>query len=314
MVARAQSPLVGNILLVAIAVVLLASLSVGVLSYMSILGADPPSVSFDADVSEHSVELVHDVGDSIPVADTTVVFEFPDAQFRVPFEVLALEAGSDDGRITSGEVYRYPHGVESGDVEVRVVHEPSGAVVERVKTTVTDGRNTVATWDSSSPDFDTFTSNQNTGYGSATVADSGRTVRLEGNRWQYIAYDYDVTEDTRLTFEFKSTAQGDIHGIGLEDDQYQTSDRVVRVYGTQNWGVNVSSVGGTYYRETDGWRRYSVDLGSLYEDRDQLGEVDYLVVVMDCENTPNPCVSQTDDGTPTATAYFRNIEISEDDE
>lgn len=314
MVARAQSPLVGNLLLVAVAVVLLASLSVGVLGYTSILGANPPSASFDADVTDHSVELVHEAGDSIPVSDVTVVFEFPDAQFRVPFEVLALEAGNDDGRITSGEVYRYPHGVESGDVVARVVHEPSGAVVERVETTVTDGRSTVATWDPSSPDFDGFTSSQNTGYGSATVSDGGRTVRLEGNRWQYIAYEYEVTEDTRLTFEFKSTAQGDIHGIGLENDQYQTSDRIVRVYGTQNWGVDVSSVGGTYYQESDGWRRYSVDLGSLYEARGRLGEADYLVVVMDCENTPDPCVSQTDDGTPTATAYFRNIEISEADE
>ncbi|GGO02417.1 MULTISPECIES: type IV pilin [Haloarcula] len=313
MPARAQSPLIGNLLIVAVAVVLLATLSVGVFTYTSMLGDEPPSVSIDTSVSATSVELVHASGESIPVDESSVVFDFPDTQLEVPLSVLALETGTDDGEFTAGEVYRYPHGVEDGTVEVRLVHDPSGAVVDELERRVTSGENVLADFESRS--LSNYAGGQSSS-GSASVSDGGRTVTLTGSQWKYIDYPYEMTGQTMLTFEFRSDAQGDIHGIGLTRTTSQAPNRVVRVYGTQNWGSNVSTATSEPYYDGSGeWVRYEIPLGQLYQI-----DADYLVVVMDCDAT-TAVASGTDDGrcvsrdgnTPTATSYFRNIQIEEAD-
>ena len=46
----------------------------------------------------------------------------------------------------------------------------------------------------------------------------GSTLYLVGNRWQQIAYPYVVTSNTVLEFDFQSDAEGEVHGIGLDDN------------------------------------------------------------------------------------------------
>lgn len=38
-----------------------------------------------------------------------------------------------------------------------------------------------------------------------TVTDGGRGVRLDGNRWVWVPYEYAVTDDTLIEFEYRSS-------------------------------------------------------------------------------------------------------------
>ncbi|MCP5215645.1 MAG: hypothetical protein H6995_11625 [Pseudomonadales bacterium] len=75
------------------------------------------------------------------------------------------------------------------------------------------------------------------GTGTVTVEDGGATIRLVGNRWQKINFPYTVTANTVLEFDFRSSVQGEIHGIGLDNDLFLSSNLTFQVYGTQSWGL-----------------------------------------------------------------------------
>jgi flagellin-like protein len=316
---RGQSPVIGNILMVAIAVVLAAVIGVAVLSFSEKIDDTAPSVGIDTTIGESDVTVRHATGDVLDPTNVEVLVEGPNATVRYPLENLRGDAGDDFG---AGDTFRLSHGVEEGDVEVRVVHEPSNSLIDRVRRTLTDGVISLAVLDdqvANSKYAGSQTSN-----GSTTVMDGGRTIKLFGSQWRYLDYSYDVTTETMITFEFKSTAEGDIHGIGLEDGEGdgQDSGRVVRIYGTQNWGINVSDTSEPYYQQSDDWRRYTVPLGDLYDDNNKLGQAESIVFVMDCDPTDGTasgtdderCKSQNADGDPTATSYFRNVEVYEADE
>jgi hypothetical protein len=89
--------------------------------------------------------------------------------------------------------------------------------------------------------------------GIAIVEDDGATLHMEGNRWQQIDLHqpYQVTGDTYLEFDFSSTTQGEIQGIGFDDDDALSSSWFFQVYGTQSWGnqsFNNYSSGTTHYK------------------------------------------------------------------
>jgi hypothetical protein len=58
-----------------------------------------------------------------------------------------------------------------------------------------------------------------------------------GNRWQQIPIDYTVTANTVLEFDFSSSAQADVHGIGFDKDLQLSALFTFQLYGTQNWGA-----------------------------------------------------------------------------
>jgi flagellin-like protein len=314
---RGQSPVIGNILLVAIVVILAAVISVTILGLSETVDNNPPSVSIETDIGQSDITLRHQVGDSLDPTNVEVVVDGPNATVRYPMENFK---GDPNMPFTAGTVFSLPHGVSSGTVDVRVVHEPSEAIISRNKQRLFEGVISLAAFDDSVPGND-YTGSQS-GQGTTTVTDGGRTVKLNGSQWKFLAYSYDVTPETMITFEFKSTAEGDIHGIGLEDDTSgQDQGRILRVYGTQSWGINISDKASeSPYRQSEGWRRYTLRLGELYDDTGKLGSADWLVLVMDCDptnktasGTPDQrCKSQTN-GTPTATSWFRNVELYEKD-
>lgn len=316
---RGQSPVIGNILLVAIVVVLAAVIGVTILGLSEIVDTNPPSVSIETDIGRSEITLRHQAGDSLDPTNVEVVIDGPNATVRYPMENFK---GDPNTPFTAGTVFSLPHGVSSGSVDVRVVHEPSDAIISRNQRRLYEGVISLAAFDDDVPTND-YTGGQNFDASSTTtVSDGGRTVAMTGSQWKYLVYSYDVTPQTMITLEFKSTAEGDIHGIGLEDDTSgQDSNRVVRLYGTQNWGIDVSAeTTEPYYQQSDGWRRYTIPLGELYEDTGKLGQADSLVFVMDCDPTNNTasgtdderCKSQSN-GDPTATSSFRNVELYEKD-
>jgi len=52
--------------------------------------------------------------------------------------------------------------------------------------------------------------------GNFSVVSEGSGLSLQNNTWKYISLNYTVTANTVIEFDFNSTAQGEIHGVGFE--------------------------------------------------------------------------------------------------
>ncbi|RZS93807.1 T9SS type A sorting domain-containing protein [Aquimarina brevivitae] len=119
-------------------------------------------------------------------------------------------------------------------------------------------------------------------------AANGTSLALQNNTWKYIALNYTVTPNTVISFDFSSTNQGEIHGIGFEDNNTLTSTRYFKVYGTQNYGItNYDNYGG-------GTVSYTIPVGAFYT-----GNFDRLVFIND------------DDTGFGNTSLFSNVRIYE---
>ncbi|KZS39104.1 hypothetical protein AWE51_11130 [Aquimarina aggregata] len=121
--------------------------------------------------------------------------------------------------------------------------------------------------------FNNFTvnafSNQDNA-GNSSITDQGASLSLSNNTWKFIAMDYTVTANTMMEFDFSSTSEGEIHGIGFENDNQLTSSRYFKVYGTQNYGIT------NYDNYTSGTITYKIPVGDFYT-----GNMDRLVFIND---------------------------------
>ncbi|AXT52877.1 M20/M25/M40 family metallo-hydrolase [Aquimarina sp. BL5] len=122
-------------------------------------------------------------------------------------------------------------------------------------------------------DFNDYTisafSNQDS-VGDFSVLSNGSGVSLQNNTWKYISLNYTVTSSTVLEFDFSSTTQGEIHGIGFENDNTLTSNRYFKVHGSQNYGLT------NYDNYSSGTTSYVIPVGDFYT-----GAMDRLVFVND---------------------------------
>ena len=121
---------------------------------------------------------------------------------------------------------------------------------------------------------------------------SGNTVlKIQNNAWKSIALDYTVTPNTVIEFEFGSTIQGEIHGIGFDDNNTISYSRTFKVHGTQSWGIlNYDD-----YIPDASWQSFTIPVGQYYT-----GNFDRLFFVAD-----------HDSGYRNGNSYFRNIRIYE---
>lgn len=71
----------------------------------------------------------------------------------------------------------------------------------------------------------------------ATVISEDNTVTLTGNNWRMFPVDYTLTKDSVLSLVLEVEGNPDIVGVGFETDTKLSSSRIVKFYGTQNWGV-----------------------------------------------------------------------------
>ena len=117
------------------------------------------------------------------------------------------------------------------------------------------------------------------------------TLKMVGNGWLKTHLNYTITEDTVLAFEFRSTAKGEIHGIGFDTDDNKTPSTHFQLYGSQNWGEAFGNYAG------DGnWQSYTINVGDFFK-----GDYKYLTFAND-----------HDVKNPTASSEFRNIQLFED--
>ncbi|PPT10394.1 T1SS secreted agglutinin RTX [Geitlerinema sp. FC II] len=125
-----------------------------------------------------------------------------------------------------------------------------------------------------------------------TLSPDGSSLQLQGNSWKRINLDYTVTADTILELEFRSTSQGEIHGIGFDNDNRVSSDRLFKFYGTQNWGIGEYE---NYAAQAGEWKFYQIRVGDFLT-----GSMPYLIFTND-----------HDTNNPTASSEFRNIKVYE---
>lgn len=123
-----------------------------------------------------------------------------------------------------------------------------------------------------------------------TIQNSGATLRIVGNGWKKITFPYDVTPNTVLEFDYQSGAQGEIQGIGFDNDDVLSGNSIFRLYGTQIWGINQFA---NYAGETP--RRYVIPVGQFFT-----GSFSYLVFAND-----------HDVANPNAESIFSNVRVYE---
>ncbi len=117
------------------------------------------------------------------------------------------------------------------------------------------------------------------------------TLQLGGNTWKKVAQDYTITSNTMLSFDFRSTVEGEIHGIGFTDDNnYEITD-VLKIFGTQDWGID-----GPYYTGGGDWQRFHIDVSDFFASGT---DVSYLTFVND------------DDAASSADSWFRDVKLYE---
>jgi len=136
--------------------------------------------------------------------------------------------------------------------------------------------------------------------GSATVQDYGQGITLTGNRWVQVPYNYTVTADTVIEFEFKGTPQGALHAIGLDENTNEAdAKRLFQVWGTAPWS-NGHQPGSTYTAYAPGspaaWKTYRIQVGTH-----QTGTTHFLVIANDDTATP-----------ATASSQVRKVRVYED--
>ncbi|MEM9527327.1 MAG: T9SS type A sorting domain-containing protein, partial [Bacteroidota bacterium] len=127
--------------------------------------------------------------------------------------------------------------------------------------------------------------------GTFAILENGNTLLVEGNAWKKIDLDYTITSDTWLSFWFRSTQQGEVHGIGFDDNDIISSNLTFKLYGTQNWGRQEF----TDYPGNGRWKFYQIPVGNFY-----VGDANTLFFIAD-----------HDVGARNGNSYFRSVTISE---
>ena len=79
-------------------------------------------------------------------------------------------------------------------------------------------------------------STQDNGGGTAVVEAAGDKLRMTGNTWKKVVFDspITITENTVLSFDFSSSAQAELHGIGVDSDEDVTNagTQFFKLFGT----------------------------------------------------------------------------------
>ncbi len=138
----------------------------------------------------------------------------------------------------------------------------------------------------------TYNSFSNQDNGTAQLQNGNTELVLSDNAWKYVDINYTVTANTVIQFEFGSTIEGEIHGLGLESDNSLSSNLVFKVHGTQNWGITDFD----NYPGNSTWVSYTINVGNYYT-----GVSDRLLFVAD-----------HDGGAQNGNSFFRNVVLFED--
>lgn len=124
---------------------------------------------------------------------------------------------------------------------------------------------------------------------SGSLVVDGNTLIITGNRWRSTTSTYTVTPDTVLEFEFMSNAQGEIHAIGLQQDNVISPTRLFQLYGTQAYATTSQGI----YVTPAQYHVFQIPVGQYYTG----------------ENLRVVFVNDKDSGTKNNTSYYKNLRL-----
>lgn len=130
----------------------------------------------------------------------------------------------------------------------------------------------------------------------AGISTAPDEVTFNGNYWRRKAFNYTVTANTVLIFEFRSTLQPEVAAIGFDNDTNfgNDNDRFF-IYGSQTSGVNYSAPINAYDYTTPGaWQTIEIPIGTFFT-----GNYSHIHFIHD------------DDAGPLGNASYRNITLRE---
>lgn len=127
--------------------------------------------------------------------------------------------------------------------------------------------------------------------GTINYMDDDVGVELDGNLWKKFLVNYTVTANTVIEFDFRSTNEAEISGIGFDNDNNIDASVTFEVYGTQTWGNQTFN----NYDGSGNWTHYEINVGAFYT-----GTFSHLFIVND-----------DDGGGDDGEGYWRNIVIHE---
>ena len=122
------------------------------------------------------------------------------------------------------------------------------------------------------------------------VLHGGNTLRLWGNIWRAIDFNYQITPHTILEFDFSSSVEGEIHAIGFDTNLSANPQNAFKVHGSQPWGIQDYD----NYDPADGTTHYRIPVGEHYT-----GSHDYLFFASD------------DDADVIGESVFSNVRVYE---
>jgi len=128
--------------------------------------------------------------------------------------------------------------------------------------------------------------------GTATISGGGTEIFITGNSWKAIAYNLTVSPITTISFDFKSTQQGEIHEIAFDTDLSLDRDYSLVLWGNQGYTGTLSN---PTYNGSGNWQTFTINIGAQMS-----GTFNYLIFTCD------------DDANATGNSSFRNIKIWED--
>jgi len=127
--------------------------------------------------------------------------------------------------------------------------------------------------------------------GTHQLQDGGNTLYLQNNAWKAIMLNYTVTPNTKVSFDFRSTVEGEVHGLGFDNNDVISFNYTFKVHGNQAWGLlNYDN-----YPNNGNWTSYTIPVGQFYT-----GQFDRLFFTVD-----------NDSGARTSNGWFRNVKIFE---
>jgi hypothetical protein len=121
-----------------------------------------------------------------------------------------------------------------------------------------------------------FSGRQGQDTGTATVSNNQSSVKLEGSAWKSLDLFGKITEETVLTFDFKSNVEGEIQGIGFANESDVKRDlkpMFFQLDGSEKWGIQDFS---DTYETGSGFKSYAIPVGEYFT-----GSVDHIVLVND---------------------------------
>ncbi|QDV74516.1 choice-of-anchor Q domain-containing protein [Botrimarina mediterranea] len=200
---------------------------------------------------------------------------------------LVAEAISEDAIVSWREFDGGVFQTADGAVHALGTAADDTLVYEDGRVTVSDASGEIDGFTAGALDFRDYTYTSINGQTSTVggnvplyeARDNGQTFYLEGNTWQAIPFDYTVTANTIVEFDFESTLEGEGHAFAFSNSLNSVGANHIRLYGTQTGGSS-SNAEPTDYSTSDGVRHYRVRMGDFYT-----GSFDYLYFVNDSDAT-----------------------------